>query len=213
MYTSLFSPVHTPAPQLHQTKSFAATCKMHSRGAEFWWSSQGGSASWCGSWGASAPGTPHPSHRLPPPPERRPAPNNFSVPSSQRELQQSVAWTIALSFLFPKRDQLWRPFERAVITSSFVGNGISMAHGRALDSSAGLAGTAHDGDSGKNGSRLPSPSMLPSSTHQGKKGGWMQRPENGINPNPMRRGLAASPSPDSSTNQGSLNPETQETAL
>ena len=50
-----------------------------------------------------------------------------------------MAWTIALSFLFPKRDQPRRPFEGAAITSSFVGNGISMAHSGASGRQWGLA--------------------------------------------------------------------------
>lgn len=78
-----------------------------------------------------------------------------------------------------------------------------MAHGRASGSSGDWQALRA---SGKNCSRLPSPSLLPGSRHWGKKGGWMQGPENGISPIPMRRGLATSPSPDSSRNQGSLCP-------
>ena len=90
-------------------------------------------------------------------------PKNFCVPSSQRELQKSVARTIALSFLLPKRDQPWKPSERAVITSSFVGNGISMAHGRAWR--WGLAARMVMVMAGKNCSGMLSPSTWPGSEH------------------------------------------------
>lgn len=74
---------------------------------------------------------PHSACLRPFPAEGLRAPRNCCVPSPQRGLQKSVARTIALSFLFPKTDQPWRPFERAVITSSFVSNGISLTHGGA----------------------------------------------------------------------------------
>lgn len=67
------------------------------------------------------------------PAERLRAPSSCGAPSPQRGLQKSVARTIALSFLFPETDRPWRAFERAVITSSFVGNGISLTHGGAWD--------------------------------------------------------------------------------
>lgn len=64
-----------------------------------------------------------------------------------------MAGTIALSFL-SKEGSAQRPFEGAVITSSFVGNGISVAPGRA--SSSRRAGPACDGDPGKNCSQAGS---------------------------------------------------------
>lgn len=112
----------------------------------------------CAGSGSPTPSAQSPTFGLPPPlPSPAAAtPNNAWVPSSQQELQKSVARTIALSFLFPKRDQPWKPFERAVITSSFVGNGISVAHGGASGRQWGLAGASRllDGDADGREKRL-----------------------------------------------------------
>ena len=113
-----------------------------------------------------------PTLRLSPPlPSRAAAGQKTSVsPSSQRELQKSVARTIALSFLFPKRDQLWKPSERAVITSSFVGNGISMAHGRAWRRGLAARMVMVMVMAGKNCSGMLSLSTWPGSEHCGVGG-------------------------------------------
>lgn len=87
--------------------------------------------------GAASPLTPQPTAaptvRLPAPSQLRGCgPQITSVsPHPSRSLRSQWLGQLHFSLLFPKRDQPRRPFERAVITSSFVGNGISMAHGRA----------------------------------------------------------------------------------
>lgn len=154
-----------------------------------------------------------PTLRWPPPPPSREAAGRKELlcPSPQQDIQKSAAWTIALSFLFPKRDQPWGPSERAVITSSFVGNGINMAHGRALGQQWGLAGLSLVVMGWKNCSRLPSPSLLPGSRHWG--GGRRRDQKMELAPSQSMEGWPAPLAPPSLAKQGSPGPETPEIAL
>lgn len=115
-------------------------------------------------------------------------------------------------FLFPfQGDQPWRRFERVVITSSSVGNGISRAHGRACGQQRGLGGTARSADSQEE--LLQAAQPLSGARLQTRGAGVCV---GGCRYRDRKVELAASQcaegwsSPDSCTNQSSLGPETPE---